>query len=136
MYCLWQKIYHIASIHEGKKISNSNFRIKCTICDKSFASGQRLKSHIAAIHEGKKSGRIERVKCESCNKDFASKQRLKSHITSFHSEKIESHSNLRVECEFCDSSFASKQRLNSHFISYHQKENTDVKLETRLYKKI
>ena len=73
---------HVASVHERK--------IKCNICDASFASNQSIKIHIDSVHEGEKP-----FNCNICDASFTEKGNLNKHVASVHEGK------KPFTCKFC-----------------------------------
>ena len=57
-------------------------KIKCSICEKLFASKCSLKEHIAAVHDGKKPFKCDFFFNTSC----ATQSKLKKHIRTAHEE--------------------------------------------------
>ena len=69
---------HIELIHEKINVP----RLKCGICDKSYASRRNLNLHIGSVHDKKK-----QFKCNVCDSNFSQKSNLKSHVAQVHDKR-------------------------------------------------
>lgn len=101
---------------------------QCKICQKKFASADRLKAHLK-VHSKKKL-----YPCELCDRTFSQIGSRNRHRRGMHKGQIppeEEEENLSSDeeaetflCDLCDSSFTSEQYLEDHFLWIHNKNAT------------
>ena len=92
-----------ASIEKSGKRSKTEH--VCQICDETFTSICKLRSHTTSDHK---------LECKMCFSKFSQIQELKRHISTVHEEKRE------LKCNRCDAKFAQKFCLNRHIKLVHE----------------
>ena len=85
-------------------------RLKCEICEKTFARNSCLKAHQKEVHPN------ESHKCYFCQAPFANKVDLNLHINNAH---LSGH-----KCEYCQKSFILKSQMEAHVKDKHLKEKS------------
>lgn len=93
--------------HEG---SVHGVRVKCDLCNDTFAFSKSLKTHYLRKHNTSKS-----FPCEFCGSCFKSRSNLWSHRLSHHGAK-------RYECPQCPQRFCTKSKLNNHLQTHSGKK--------------
>ena len=83
----------------------------CTLCEKTYPSGHKLRVHVKAIHLN--TG-IRNHKCNICESSFYGKLNLKAHVNGVHLNRRD-HT-----CGECGSSFKEKA-FNTHMKRVHMK---------------
>ena len=82
--------------------THSEARLKCSICQASFFSAQKLDTHMT------KHSNPKPHKCEQCGKEFAFAYLLDAHT------RRHLHAKLTHKCEMCLEFFSSKLKLRIH----------------------
>ena len=90
---------------------NSEGRIECDLCDKTYVEMSNLKRH---IHKNR-SSRKQRNTCDKCNKTYANMSSLKRHVDSVHSSGKQTFC-----CESCGVEFTRRTSLVRHMKVLHK----------------
>lgn len=101
---IWPLVKHF-------KIHETNKKLKCDICDRTFNYLHNLKSHLRQHTDENP------FKCdyENCTLSFKHKASLVNHIRN--------HTGLRpYKCEFCPNKFALLSTLKNHFLRRHSNQ--------------
>ena len=85
----------------------------CSLCDKSFVSGGKLKLHYSVVHQG-----IKPHQCDQCDARFAHASALQDHVTGTHTHE------KPFPCSMCSLRFHSKKYRSVHFLRHHKKCKT------------
>ena len=96
-------VYHVATVHEGKKPFKCDIVINETVHEREATKKPSSK---------RKKGDFM---CEMCKDTFALKQGLKRHITNVHEKR------KPFKCDSCDYTCSLKQSLERHTSSAHEK---------------
>ena len=88
---------------------------KCDLCDRSYGTINKLKSHKKLVHT--------HVKCEECGKEISNLFQLRRHKQSVHGISPENP----YQCEKCPKFFSSQTNLDKHALSKHKEEEGDTK---------
>ena len=96
---------------------------KCTICDNTFDTKKRLKSHKDSKHRKSLNIKRERAMCNICSKTFSSKYYLDSHIKTIHELKTESDV---INCEVCSKTFSNKYLAKYHMRKHDTGAEVDL----------
>ena len=94
---------HITGIHETQK------RLPCQICFKTFPKKVLLRHHVQYVHSGEKR---PTVPCTICGKEFT-KSRIKRHVDAI-------HKGIRHKCPLCEKDYSSESDMNCHIKAVHQ----------------
>lgn len=97
-------------LYKHLKVHGDRNTIKCSICDKSFASNKSLAEH-KKTHLPDDQKKFE---CEHCHRRFPNGSALAYHL--------ENHipvEQFQFECSQCGSTWPSKSRLNAHIHKVH-----------------
>jgi uncharacterized Zn-finger protein len=86
-------------------------RVKCDICEKSFARNDGLQIHIKRFHSSQKD-----FSCTECEKSFVTKEELQRHFKSVHLKQKD------FSCIECEKSFVRNSDLQAHFKGVHLKQ--------------
>lgn len=93
---------HIKTAHEGA-------RLKCKMCDETFAHFQKKRMHEAKVHK------INEFQCKECDLMFPSEYLRKRHMT-------KDHNKVEYRCEICNMGFVWRNHMVKHIQSVHTKE--------------
>ncbi|XP_044744052.1 zinc finger protein 615-like [Chrysoperla carnea] len=85
--------------------------VKCSECDKIFASKIILDRHINHIHRN--GGISQKYYCDICNKALGSKGSLKTHMITTHSD------DKKNECHICGKTYKLLSHVRAHIQSAH-----------------
>ena len=84
---------------KGVHCSESEPRISCDICKRTYKTTNSLRTHIYLDHKIKDKASLE---CSACSKTFSTSQNLLRHMREVH-EKVK-----LVSCEICHKHFSNK----------------------------
>ena len=88
-------------------------KVNCDHCGKSYPTMTNLKRHIKEIHKGLK------ATCNICNKKISSSA-LQQHIMAI-------HNGLRLNCDECEKTVSDKRNLNRHVREIHGVKSFECK---------
>ena len=90
---------------------NSEGRIECDLCEKTYIGVSNLKRHINLKHSSLK----KRNSCDQCNKFYADISSLKRHVDSIHGSGKQKN-----VCEICGLEFTQRTSLVRHMKVFHK----------------
>lgn len=116
----WSLYQHKLKFHkEGQEF-------KCSECDKSFISRDKLKRH-AAVHS-----KVNSFECNICNERFHTTSNLYYH-KSKHKEN-EALEKVRLKCDQCDKTFAKKDGLKKHKAAHIETKSFTCDICSKIFK--